>query len=129
MNAIWRGDSYKSETQHLRDRLGVYAGTAVHMLAAADYVAQNWASAGIANAITPETDPFWFTPAQIARHRLRAVVRADREACGDGKWVKVRGRGVGVPWTAYASKNPIVKELIRHWEREDKSRYRWEWRR
>lgn len=65
----------------------------------------------------------------VAKRRVRAVTRADRQASGDGKWVKVRGRGVGVPWTCYISLNPVVKDLIRHWEREDKPRYRWEARR
>lgn len=83
---------------------------------------------GMMNSLNPLDHAWNFDSATVAKHRLRAVTRADRQACGDGKWVKVRWRGVGIPWNAYASPSPIVKELIRHWEREDKPRYRWKWR-
>ncbi len=94
-------------------------------------ITAHWAirTHGIANSLNPLDHPWNFHSATVAKHRLRAVTRADRQACGDGKWVKVRGRGVGSPSAAYASPSPIVKELIRHWEREDKPRYRWETRR
>lgn len=68
--------------------------------------------------------------AKVARVRLQSTTRKDRAACGDGKWVKVRDKVVCmIPWQAYASESPTVHELLRHWERQDKARYRWEVRR
>lgn len=85
----------------------------------AAHIDRNWASAGIANAITPETDQFWFTPAQIARHRLRAVVRADREACPTGRWVD----------RSLVDVVGIDKDGRWHFAAVGKPRYRWEVRR
>ncbi len=85
---------------------------------------------GLADSKNPLDHPWNFDSATVAKHRLRAATRADRIACGDGKWVKVREKVVCmIPWQAYASESPIVHELLRHWERQDKARYRWEVRR
>jgi len=82
---------------------------------------------GIANAFNPLDHPWKFDSATVAKHRLRAVIRADRQACGDGKWVKVSDRVVcRIPWKVYASENPIVQDLLRNWQRQDKARCRWE---
>lgn len=67
--------------------------------------------------------------AELARIRLNAVVAQDRKACGDGKWVKRWDRQLcKIPWQSYMSKNPDVVALVKHWEYQDKARYRWQWR-
>lgn len=72
----------------------------------------------------------WMTSAETAKIRLHGIVAQDRKACGDGKWVKFREKQVcKIPWQAYMSDNPDVKECIRHWERQDKAAYRWKYRR
>lgn len=49
---------------------------------------------GQANTLNPLDHPWNFATATVAKHRLRSVIRADREACGDGKWV-FRGSVLG----------------------------------
>lgn len=81
----------------------------------------------------PSVEMLWIVrnrSADIAMDRVRSIVRIDRQACGDGKWVKVKDRVLcAVPWQTRLSTNPIVQEFVRHWDRQDKARYRWERRR
>jgi hypothetical protein len=73
--------------------------------------------------------PRVLTSAEKAKDRLRHVVAQDRKACGDGSWVRRWDRVVcKIPWRAYMSKNPDVVALVKHWEYQDKARYRWQWR-
>lgn len=44
-------------------------------------------SLGMESSINPLNNPWEFGSATVAKHRLRAVTKADRKACGDGKWV------------------------------------------
>jgi hypothetical protein len=71
----------------------------------------------------------FLTSAQTAKSRLRHVVGQDRKACGDGKWVKRWGRQFWlIPWNLRDTNNPIIEECVQHWKRQDKARYRWQWR-
>lgn len=44
-------------------------------------------SRGMANQLNPLDHPWNFDSAMVAKHRLRCITGADREACNDGKWV------------------------------------------
>lgn len=67
----------------------------------------------------------------IARMRLKSATRRDREACGDGKWVKAENSVLWSAVVAYAfgyrdwGKPMSLSEVYRNL----KPRYRWEWRR
>ncbi len=41
----------------------------------------------LANSLNPLDHPWNFDSAMVAKHRLRCITRADRDACNDGKWV------------------------------------------
>lgn len=42
------------------------------------------------NIFNPIDHPWKFDSKAVAHHRLLAITRSDRAACGDGRWVKVR---------------------------------------
>lgn len=73
----------------------------------------------LANSLNPLDHPWNFDPSMVAKHRLRAIVRTDREACGDGKWVKV-SEGFYFEWPLDEPRPIFVA---------NKPRYRWERRR
>lgn len=86
----------------------------------------------LANSLNPLDHPWNFDSAMVAKHRLRCITRADREACNDGKWVASRRR----PdlWDVLIAGS----ELYLHGKRVEseadvarffKPRYRWERRR
>ncbi|HEL4199749.1 TPA: hypothetical protein UM365_000563 [Stenotrophomonas maltophilia] len=86
----------------------------------------------LANSLNPLDHPWNFDSAMVAKHRLRCITRADREACNDGKWVASRRR----PdlWDVLI----VGSELYLHGKRVEseadvarffKPRYRWERRR
>jgi hypothetical protein len=74
---------------------------------------------GMANAINPISHPYWFSPAQIAKARLRWATITDRRTCADGRWVEVSPGGFYETWEGH---NLVGYEL-------KKPRYRWERRR
>lgn len=85
---------------------------------------------GLANAFNPLDRPWNFDSATVAKHRLRSIIRADREACGDGKWV-FRGSVLGrlatfAPVTLgcilYYRGKAITDEQVARWSRPH---YRW----
>lgn len=76
-------------------------------------------SRGLANTLNPLDHPWNFDPATVAKHRLRSIVRADRKACGDGKWV-CRSY---VDWVGFDVDGSYLFETV------GKPRYRWERRR
>lgn len=101
---------------------------------------EDWRNRQLSGALNQlETNKRWegawnigtgfLTSADAAKFRLHQVVAQDRKACGDGKWVKRWDRELcKIPWQAYMSKNSWVVALVKHWERQDKARYRWQWR-
>ncbi len=80
---------------------------------------------GMGNSLNPLDHPWNFDSATVAKHRLRFVIKADRESCESWRWVKKKG----TTYTpiAYSPHTPI--DLLRFWWRNDKARYRWERRR
>lgn len=88
-------------------------------------------SRGMANSLNPLDHPWNFDSATVAKHRLRSITRADRLACGDGKWVKAMNSMFWSKVVAYAfghldwGKPMSLSEVCRNL----KPRYRWEWRR
>jgi len=87
---------------------------------------------GMANSLNPLEHPWNFDSATVAKHRLRAVTRADREACSDGKWVASRRRPdlwdiliVGADLYLDGRLVESESDVARYF----KPRYRWERRR
>ncbi len=76
-------------------------------------------SRGLGNSLNPLDHPWNFDSAMVAKHRLRAVTQADRNACGDGKWVEKCHGGLYEIWVGH---DMVGYEL-------KKPRYRWEVRR
>ncbi|WP_414490158.1 hypothetical protein [Stenotrophomonas maltophilia] len=89
-------------------------------------------SRGMANQLNPLDHPWNFDSAMVAKHRLRCITGADREACNDGKWVPMQ-RGLDF-WDVLITRGEVylrgrraldVAEIKRYF----KPRYRWERRR
>lgn len=94
-------------------------------------ISVQWAihSDGLANSLNPLDHPWNFDSAMVAKHRLRAVTRADRQACGDGKWVASRRELdfwdfliVGGEIYLHGKRIESEAEVVRYF----KQRYRWE---
>lgn len=82
----------------------------------------------------PSVEMLWVVrsrSADIAMDRVRAIVRIDRQVCGDGKWVKTVNSSFWSKVVAYAfgyrdwGKPMSLSEVCGNL----KPRYRWEWRR
>lgn len=89
---------------------------------------------GIANQFNPLDQPSMFDGRTVARHRARAITRADRRACGDGKWVltdapwdRLCRLGLVLAGLSFARQN--VAEIAEAYCRAAKTRYRWQVRR
>ncbi len=73
--------------------------------------------AGMANAINPINHPYWFSPAQIAKARLRWATLTDRWTCGDGRWIKVSPGGFYEVWVGHDMVGYELKKPRYRWER------------